>query len=448
MPRQVNRAKENPKIVQRPLKDGRVALYLEYYFGRTQEQKKDASGQPMYYPAGTKMAGLPIYIVHHNRRKKELKLYLIAKPRTPEERERNKETLILAQKIRHEEEQSLLNDTMGYRLDTYRNANIISFFETYISDYTKKDIRNVVSSFNRFKTFLREYRPACATGRTASEIEVIRQEWEESHKGIHGRHQLNENALYRFTLKPTQLTREMVAAFVDYLKDNSEGEGANTAYARFKKVIREAVSKGVLKSNPCDGLSCQRTDVLTKDILGPEEIAALVATHYEGENPAIRRAFILSLYTGIRFCDVKELRYCDIDYQNALLSFEQSKTAGHSKASRVFIPLRQDLLELLGTPEEYEKTRTDKIFDLPSHTMCLKTLRRWTARAGIDKHITWHCARHSFATNILESGANVKVVADLLGHSGLKYVERYTRAIDEAKKAAVNSLPTLKTDQI
>ncbi len=60
----------------------------------------------------------------------------------------------------------------------------------------------------------------------------------------------------------------------------------------------------------------------------------------------------------------------------------------------------------------------------------------------------FHCARHSFATNILESGANVKVVADLLGHSGLKYVERYTHAMDEAKKAAVNSLPTFNTDQI
>lgn len=448
MQRQVNRAKENPKIMQRPLKDGRIALYLEYYFGRTQEQKRDSSGQPLFYPVGTKMAGHPVYIIHHNRRKKELKLYLIAKPKTPEERERNKEILLLAQKIRQEEEQALLNDTMGYRLDTYRNANIISFFETYISDYTKKDIRNVVSSFNRFKTFLREYHPFCAIKRSSSEIEAIEKEWQERHKGIHGHHQFNENALYRFSLKPAQLTRDMVADFVDYLKDNSEGEGANTAYARFKKVIREAVSKGVLKSNPCEGITCQRTDVLTKDILSPEEIAALVVTHYEGENPTIRRAFILSLYTGIRFCDVKELRYSDIDYQNALLSFEQSKTSGHSKASRVFMPLRKDMLDLLGTPEEYKKTRADRIFDLPSHTMCLKALRRWTARAGIEKHITWHCARHSFATNILESGANVKVVADLLGHSGLKYVERYTHAMDEAKKAAVNSLPTFNTDQI
>ena len=448
MQKKIGRGKENPKLMQRPLKDGRIALYLEYYLGRTQEPKTDANGQPLYYPEGFKKAGQPIYKIKHDRRKKELKLYLTAKPRTPEERESNRETLLLAQKIRHDEEQALLNDVMGYRLNTYKNANIISFFETYIADYTKRDIRNVVSSFVRFKTFLREYRPLCATRKTPKEIEEIKKEWEEKNKTIPGKHPLNENELYRFNLKPGQLTREMVADFVDYLKDNSSGEGAHTAYSRFKKVIREAVNKGVLQSNPCDGISCQRTDVLTKDILSPEEIAALVSTHYEGENPEIRRAFILSLYTGIRFCDVKELVYSDIDYQTNLLSFEQSKTAGHSKASRVYIPLRPDLLALIGTPEEYAKSRTDKILDLPSHTMCLKALRRWTKRAGIEKHITWHCARHSFATNILESGANVKVVADLLGHSGLKYVERYTHALDEAKKTAVNSLPTLNTEKI
>lgn len=446
MQKKVGRDKENPKLMQRPLKDGRIALYLEYYLGRTQVPKTDKDGQPILYPDGYKKAGQPIYTIKHNRRKKELKLYLLAKPRTPEDRENNRETLALAQRIRHEEEQALLNDTMGYRLNTYKHANIIAFFETYIADYTKKDIRNVQLSLNRFKTFLRESHPNTATRKTAREIEDIKREWKE--RKLPGSHPLNENNFYRFTLKPGQLTPEMVSDFVEYLKDNSEGEGASTAYARFKKVIKEAFAKGVLKSNPCEGLSCKRTDVLTKDILSPEEIARLTATHYEGENPEIRRAFILSLYTGIRFCDVKELKYSDIDYPNSLLSFEQSKTAGHSKASRVFIYLRPDLLELIGTPEEYAKSKTDKIFTLPSHTMCLKALRHWTKRAGIEKHITWHCARHSFATNILDSGANVKVVADLLGHSGLKYVERYTRALDEAKKAALNSLPTLKTESL
>ena len=55
-----------------------------------------------------------------------------------------------------------------------------------------------------------------------------------------------------------------------------------------------------------------------------------------------------------------------------------------------------------------------------------------------------HCARHSFAVNILNNGANIKTVASLLGHSGLKHTEKYTRAIDSLKQDAINSLPELK----
>ena len=58
--------------------------------------------------------------------------------------------------------------------------------------------------------------------------------------------------------------------------------------------------------------------------------------------------------------------------------------------------------------------------------------------------VLFHTARHSFAVNILNNGANIKTVASLLGHSGLKHTEKYTRAVDSLKEAAINSLPKLK----
>ena len=83
------------------------------------------------------------------------------------------------------------------------------------------------------------------------------------------------------------------------------------------------------------------------------------------------------------------------------------------------------------------------VFNLPSYESCCKSVKRWVKRAGIDKHISWHCARHSFAVNILNNGANIKTVASLLGHSGLKHTEKYTRAVDKLKEDAINSLPEL-----
>lgn len=438
------KVKQNPQLKQRPISDGRIALYLEYYYGRTSTPLLDEAGAPVLYTSG-KMAGTPIYKVRHDRKKEELKLYLIAKPRTPEEREQNRETLLVAERIRQEREQERLNDVMGYRVNTHKNDNILDFFDLYVQDYTLKDLRNVRLAVTRFKTFLRLRRPECATIKTPAEISAIDQEWEERHKDTHGLHKINENEHYRFTLKPGQLTRELVKEYADYLADNSSGEGAMTSFSRFKKVVKYAVDKGLLKGNPCAGITCRKgAPTKDKDVLTPEEIKTLVSTHYPGESPDIRRAFIFSLYTGIRFCDVKDLTFDQVNYSTSTLKFEQSKTKRHSEHSEVTMPLRSDLLELIGTPAEHDREKTDRIFDLPSHTMCLKALRRWTARAGIEKHITWHCARHSFATNILTNGANVAVVANLLGHSGLKYVEGYVRALDERKKAAVDSLPAIE----
>jgi site-specific recombinase XerD len=201
-----------------------------------------------------------------------------------------------------------------------------------------------------------------------------------------------------------------------------------------------AVEADLVRKNPCIGVTIPVDETaLIKDVLSTDEVLKLIETHYDFESKELRRAFIFTLYTGIRYCDLVELTYKDVDYPNKSLHFNQSKTKHSSPHSHVDIPLNDFTLGLIGdAPEGNLKQR---IFPLPSHESCNKSLKRWCKRAGISKHITWHCGRHSFATNILESGASVKTVADLLGHSGLKYTERYARAVDERKKQAVNSLP-------
>lgn len=437
------RGKENPRIKERVLASGRTALYLEYYLGRTAIQRVDENGKPLFYTSG-KMEGKPMYEVKHNRRKEELKLYLYTRPRTPEERTHNTNAMTTARQIRNAREQDMLSGVMGYAM-SQKCDNVVTCLEEYLTTYGKKDVRNVRLALNRFKDYIRLAYPLCAVKKTDREIEAIDKAWKESHKGVHGRHLVNPNEYYRFNIPPHRFTESMVRGFVDYLQANSEGSGAATAFERFKKAVRAVVKEGKLAQDPCTEVVCKRNDCFSKDILSGEEIKTLIQTHVKGENPDIRRAFIFTLFSGVRWCDVVSLRYCNIDYQNKVLKFEQSKTKGHSAKSIVEMPLRADLLgSIIGTPEERGKERTDLIFALPSHTMCLKALRHWSKKAGIDKHITWHCGRHSFATNLLERGANVKVVADLLGHSGLAYVERYVRAIDESKKRALNSLPEIE----
>ena len=404
-----NKSKDNPRLEQRLLADGQISLYLEYYLGRESEPVLDEFGEPVLYEGG-KMAGTPKFKVRHIRRKENLNLYLVANPRTPIERNQNKETLQLAKKIRQEREQELLENSEGYRLKKDRQINFLEYFQNYIDNYTKKDIRMMQIALQRFKDFLKET-----------------PEYTKFAKGI----------------KPEQLNKDMMVVFTEYLQSRSIGEGAKSIYQRFKKVINYAIEHDVITKNPCTGVVIKvDSQILRKDVLSLDEVQKLIATNDEKQNPEIRRAFILCLYCGLRYCDVKDLTFANVDYSNRLLKFEQNKTKGHSANSGVIIPLNDGLLRLLGEPT-INQNKDSLILTLPSYEMCLKSLKRWVKRAGIDKHISWHCARHSFAVNILNNGANIKTVASLLGHSGLKHTEKYTRAVDKLKEDAINSLPEL-----
>ena len=401
-----NKTKDNPKLEQRLLADGQISLYLEYYLGRVSEPVLDEFGEPVLYESG-KMAGTPKFKVKHIRRKENLNLYLVAKPRTPIDRNHNAQTLQLAEKIRFERQQELLSQEKGYRITKKTKVNLLEYFADFADRANVADKLVLVGALRNFKDFLKEEYPQFAN-----------------------------------RIEAKNLSKEMIQKFVYYLEDNHKGQGAETYYKRFKRMVNYAVEQGEIAKSPCKGITTAKLDdVLAKDILSQEEMQLLFSTHYEGQNTEIRRAFAMTCLTGIRRCDIVRLKYSDVDYSNRVLTFRQSKTEGHSSKSGVTTPLNDALLSLIGTKPD--DAPDDFIFHLPSETMCLKALRSWTKKAGINKHITWHCGRHSFATALLSNGSNIKVVSSLLGHSTLRFTEVYVRAVDKLKEEAINSLPTL-----
>lgn len=397
-----NDRQANPKLGAKLLSDGRVSLFLDYYFGYTM----------VYSESQDKM------IPKKQKRRESLNLYLWSSARTPQQRQENKDTIALAERIRREKANAVEDDDKKEALKKKKvSINFLDFFQEYLDAYSKKDVRMIQIALQRFKDFLRD---------------------------------TPEYSIYEKKIKPEQINSEMVEAFTEYLQSRSVGEGAKSIYQRFKKVYKScAIKCNINYQRPfvdSEGKSITITideDAIVKDFLSPEEERQLMATHYTGENPEIRNAFIFCLYTGMRFCDVRDLAYGNFDFANGLLTYEQNKTKGHSKHSSVTLPITDALLGLMGEQPE-DRDKDELVFTLPSHTMCLKALRRWTKRAGITKHITWHCARHSFGTNMAataaQKGLSVRVVQTLMGHSSLKYTERYTRVIDEQKKAAMAEL--------
>ena len=104
--------KQNPKLVQTTLKDGRASLALEYYLGRSESPVLDDEGNQVFYTSGA-MSGKPKYKVKHNRKRENLNLYIWIHPRSPQERTQNRNTLALAEKIRFERRE------ISFRLGVY-----------------------------------------------------------------------------------------------------------------------------------------------------------------------------------------------------------------------------------------------------------------------------------------------------------------------------------------
>ena len=70
-------------------------------------------------------------------------------------------------------------------------------------------------------------------------------------------------------------------------------------------------------------------------------------------------------------------------------------------------------------------------------------IKVWTARAGIRKHITFHSARHTFATMMLTLGTDLYTVSKLLGHRDIKTTEIYAKIVDKGKQEAVARIPSI-----
>ena len=327
-----------------------------------------------------------------------LKLYINNKVRTPLEKQANKDTYSLAEQIRTERENELNHKSFGLVVPTKQKINFFDFADNYKANYTKKDIRMINGAIERFRDFLLVNRPS-----------------------INQAH-----------LKITQIDKLMIIDFVSYLESKSVGEGAHGYYQRFKKIIKRAVDEGIIAKSQAEGVKCKTVDGLRKDILNNDEIVQLAKTPCQ--NNILKRAFLFCCSTGLRFVDVKALKYKDIDFASNRMMIDQQKTG-----KMAIVDLNSTAIKMVGNID----SPNDYIFELPSSEGSNKTLQAWVKRAGIDKKITWHCARHSFAVNLLTSSAHpdIKTVSSTLGHTSLKHTEKYTRVIDSLKKKAINSLP-------
>lgn len=340
---------------------------------------------------GTTSLRLDIY--NDGERKIEtLKHLQLAKPSSILERERNKKKLQQAEEIAITRASELQANDYSMVSDAGKKTIVVDWMQHYVDGYKKKDVRNMQGALNKFKTFLNDENK---TGVTFG-----------------------------------NLTPLLIEDFIDYLDSISTGEGAKSYYNRFKKMVKQAYRKNLLKVNPIDHVEKKlKGKAKKKDILTLAELKILAST--PTESAEVKRAFLFCCVTGLRWIDVKNLKWSNINLDSKQMNVQQIKTD-----ENVSTLLNNTAIQLL---KEAGK-KNDYVFPLPSANGANKTVKAWVKRAKISKAITWHNARHSFGTNLIYNDVDVLTASKLLGHTSMKHTQRYVKASQEMKEAATDKV--------
>lgn len=232
------------------------------------------------------------------------------------------------------------------------------------------------------------------------------------------------------------LTDFMIYLMNDYVtyKKTKLTNGTVDNYLRcLKAAFNVAVEEGIMPTNPMLALDRSHLKGTTyeREFLSVEEVKKLIDTPCR--RPDIKGAFLFSCFCGLRISDVRSLQWKHVVTagEKMYLKITQFKTR-----RPLSIPLSRQALRWM--PERGGAVEDEYIFPPLSKNMTV--LDDWAKEAGINKHITFHVSRHTFATMELTMGADIYTTSKLLGHTSVATTQIYAKVINSKKEEAVSLL--------
>lgn len=231
----------------------------------------------------------------------------------------------------------------------------------------------------------------------------------------------------------TNLSDKDIQNFLIYLKKR---EYKNASVARSLSSLRSffmfLIEEKIIKDNPMNEISKPKMGLRLPKILSIEEIDSILKLP-EGDILGIRdKAILETLYaTGMRISELTDL---DMNSVNLELSYVQCIGKGNKERIIPLGSIAHNAIEqylLLVRPKLIKDYRISKIF-LNSRGKGLtrqgvwKILKGYVEKSGIKKDVSPHTFRHSFATHLLENGADLRSVQEMLGHSDISTTQIYT----------------------
>ncbi|MCB9800519.1 MAG: tyrosine recombinase XerC [Candidatus Omnitrophica bacterium] len=238
-----------------------------------------------------------------------------------------------------------------------------------------------------------------------------------------------------------------IRAFLASLKNrNFSKSSVSRKLACIRSFFKFLARENVLNENPAAGIATPKRDKKLPFFLDPEEITRLLEAPSKGNWEESRdKAILETLYSsGLRVSELVGLNYEDVDLLSGLL-----RVRGKGKKERI-VPVGkiaiQAIKNYLGKKPPKEDLRSIKkalyvnrsggrLTDRSVRRMLLKYARR----IALNKEVSPHVLRHSFATHMLDRGADLRSVQELLGHENLSTTQIYTHVTTKRLKEAYNA---------
>ncbi|MCG2703374.1 MAG: site-specific tyrosine recombinase XerD, partial [Candidatus Omnitrophica bacterium] len=234
-----------------------------------------------------------------------------------------------------------------------------------------------------------------------------------------------------------------VLTYICRLKDNGlKATSISRNIVTLKVFYRYLVSQQYIKQDPMELMESPKLWKYLPEFLSIDEVESFlkVIRGKKVKRVRDRACFELMYATGMRVSELVNLKVRDIDLKLGVL-----KCMGKGQKERI-IPIgrlaQEAVSEYINTARSCFVKQTDPKYlflskngERISRQMIWKLIRHYALLAGITKHISPHTLRHSFATHLLEKGADLRVVQELLGHSNISTTQIYTHVNKERLKS-------------
>lgn len=378
---------------KRAISKGRISLYLDFY-PSISISGSDKTTRREYL-------GLYIYDISTKELKKKVNKL---------EQQSDKQTLLLAEQIRQKRDNEL-NKPEIYNIFELEQLKIkekgeLSFIDYYKQQMDKRNGKNYlvwVSAFYYFNNFT---------------------------KG---------------NLKFEELNQKFCNDYKDYLLNAKSKRSSKTTisqntaqsyFNKFKATLKQAFKDDFLRFDLNSKIQTIKQADTKRVFLSLDELNQLVKA--DCPNPVLKQASLFSALTGLRFSDIEKLKWSEvieIKNQGYSIEFQQKKTK-----SNEYLPISEQAYNLLGKRQENDT----KVFEgLKYSAHQNNILLKWVISAGIQKHLTFHCFRHTYATLQLQGGTDIYTVSKMLGHKDLKTTQIYAKVVDQSKR---NTTDKIKLD--